>query len=131
MTCYLHNLEKGPICGQISEIKYTFMKFFFFTKRQCFRPWYFAGDHPSPTDGIVTRTACLPTVDCKNVKYEIQLLNCEKFTAYYLKRPRSCDQAYCFGKVHMYIFLSFFANIEWILLSLQICVNMWKKNNIF
>lgn len=56
------------------------------------------GNIPSVADGPVTRRACLPTLDCNTINYEITLKNCGQFTAYYLKRPDSCDQAYCFGR---------------------------------
>lgn len=57
-----------------------------------------SGTVPSVADGPVTRRACLPTLDCNAINYEITLKNCGQFTAYFLKRPNSCDQAYCFGK---------------------------------
>lgn len=61
------------------------------------------GTVPSVADGNVTRKACLPTLDCNTTNYDITLKNCGLFTAYYLKRPDSCDQAYCFGKLNLYL----------------------------
>lgn len=59
---------------------------------------HFLGSVPSVNDGVVTRKACLPTIDCTSDNYEIKLKNCGQYTAYFLKRPDTCDQAYCFGK---------------------------------
>lgn len=65
-----------------------------------FEPFLSLGTVPSVADGNVTRKACLPTLDCNTTNYDITLKNCGPFTAYYLKRPDSCDQAYCFGKIN-------------------------------
>lgn len=69
-----------------------------------FEPFLSLGTVPSVADGNVTRKACLPTLDCNTTNYDITLKNCGPFTAYYLKRPDSCDQAYCFGKINLYLY---------------------------
>lgn len=54
-----------------------------------------AGSIPSSLNRVVNRTACV--VPSCRMKYNIQIIKCSDFTAYYLPRPSSCDQAYCFG----------------------------------
>lgn len=54
-----------------------------------------AGSIPSSLNRVVNRTACV--VPSCRTKYNIQIIKCSDFTAYYLPRPSSCDQAYCFG----------------------------------
>lgn len=54
-----------------------------------------AGSIPSSLNRVVNRTACV--VPSCRTKYNIQVIKCSDFTAYYLPRPVSCDQAYCFG----------------------------------
>ncbi|XP_062599868.1 von Willebrand factor D and EGF domain-containing protein-like [Saccostrea cucullata] len=56
---------------------------------------YMQGDPPTKENEVVTRTACV--IPHCTTKYTIKVKKCNTFTAYYLPRPTSCDQAYCFG----------------------------------
>ncbi|XP_065937728.1 von Willebrand factor D and EGF domain-containing protein [Magallana gigas] len=56
---------------------------------------YMQGNVPSSLNRVVNRTACV--IPSCTTKYNIQLKKCSNFTVYYLPRPSSCDQAYCFG----------------------------------
>ncbi|XP_062569509.1 uncharacterized protein LOC134231560 [Saccostrea cucullata] len=56
------------------------------------------GTHPTISDGIVNRTACLSGSESfceKNIT--IQIKNCGGFYVYKLKNTSSCSSAYCFG----------------------------------
>lgn len=57
------------------------------------------GHVPSSLNRVVNRTACV--IPSCTTKYNIQLKKCSNFTVYYLPRPSSCDQAYCFGKYNI------------------------------
>lgn len=54
-----------------------------------------SGNIPTALNKVVNRTACV-VPNC-GTSYAIQLKRCGNFTAYFLPRPSSCDQAYCFG----------------------------------
>ena len=58
--------------------------------------FFSSGNIPTALNKVVNRTACV-IPNCRT-SYAIQLKRCGNFTAYFLPRPTSCDQGYCFGK---------------------------------
>ena len=65
-----------------------------------FAPIWMNGSHPSVEDGIVTRKVCANVprdpLGCKH-SYDIQVRNCSGYYIYQLKKPPTCDLAYCAG----------------------------------
>jgi len=64
-------------------------------------PIWMRGSHPSVSEGIVDRDACINFYDMKNgcfAKLPIKVRNCGDFFVYYLGPTYSCSLAYCAGK---------------------------------
>ncbi|XP_021365321.1 uromodulin-like [Mizuhopecten yessoensis] len=56
--------------------------------------------HPTPSDGIVTRNACVRNeTDCCGERVQIRVVNCQSYYAYELKARTTCPERYCFGNV--------------------------------
>ncbi|XP_062578237.1 oncoprotein-induced transcript 3 protein-like [Saccostrea cucullata] len=56
------------------------------------------GNPPDVNDGIVYRTACVPKNNTACSKtYQIKAKNCGNYSVFFLRRPTSCPEAYCFG----------------------------------
>ncbi|KAK6180909.1 hypothetical protein SNE40_008874 [Patella caerulea] len=68
-------------------------------------PIWLQGAHPSSSDGIVDREACVayPNSTCY-ASYHIQIKNCQDFMAYYLVKAKGCNERYCFGTVMIIIY---------------------------
>lgn len=104
VICYSVHLHKVHLSWNtilqrfIKRIKlYMLLRNLFFIYVSVKRVYFLliAGSIPSSLNRVVNRTACV--VPSCRTKYNIQVIKCSDFTAYYLPRPVSCDQAYCFG----------------------------------
>ncbi|XP_069101510.1 pancreatic secretory granule membrane major glycoprotein GP2-like [Argopecten irradians] len=63
-------------------------------------PIWLEDTHPSPEDGIVTRSACVRNeTDCCGERFQIQVVNCQSYYVYELKARSTCPERYCFGHV--------------------------------
>ncbi|XP_055956862.1 uncharacterized protein LOC130010536 [Patella vulgata] len=61
-------------------------------------PIWLKGDHPSLSDDIVDRVACVTSLSSTcHVSYQIRIKNCQDFMAYYLVKAKGCNERYCFG----------------------------------
>lgn len=62
-------------------------------------PIWMNGTFPKVSDGIVSRTACVNTVNGPCDKsYNIEVKNCTIFYAYHLVPTTACNERYCFAR---------------------------------
>lgn len=68
------------------------------TMRHCgtHSPGWLNGNHPSQSEGVVSRTACFSwDKNCCQWKNAISVRNCGGFYVYNLDRPPHCNLRYC------------------------------------